>query len=64
MKYDFMDYLASDYQTAGQSWNKWLGTAEGKKLNERWAEIATCYVKMSTLYFQWGDVNALNEDDE
>tara|TARA_A100001011_G_scaffold382184_1_gene451593 strand:+ start:324 stop:1172 length:849 start_codon:yes stop_codon:yes gene_type:complete len=64
MKYDFMDYLASDYQTAGQSWNKWLGTTEGKKLNERWSEIATCYVKMSTLYFQWGDVNALNEDDE
>ena len=64
LKYDFMDYLASDYETAGKSWSKWLGTAEGQKLNEKWGEIATCYVKMSTLYFQWGDVAALNEDDE
>jgi hypothetical protein len=62
--YDFIEFLASDYETAGASWDKWMSTEEGQRLNEAWQSIATCYVKMATLRTQWADVEALNADDE
>ena len=62
--YDFIDFLAADYSTMGRSWDKWLGTADGQKLNEKWGQLANCNVKQGTVYFQWGDVAALSEDDD
>ncbi len=44
--YDFLEILASSHQLSGKSWDLWLGTNEGQKLNERWQKLATCNVKM------------------
>ena len=62
--FDFLDLLGSDYETSGKAWDLWLGSSEGQKLNSEWQELGSCNVKMATVAMQWGDVNALNEDDD
>ena len=62
--FDFLDLLGSDYETSGKAWDLWLGSSEGQKLNSEWQELGSCNVKMATVAMQWGDVNALNDDDD
>ena len=62
--YDFIEYLISDHETSGSSWSKWMTTKDGQKLNERWQDIATCYVKMGVLYVRYADQEANAKDDD
>jgi hypothetical protein len=62
-KTEFVEFLVSDHETIGRSWDLWLSTPEGKKLNNEWQSIAQCDVKMATLNTQWANVDALNNDD-
>ena len=62
-KTEFVEHLVSDHETSGRSWDLWLSTPEGQKLNSEWQSIAQCDVKMATLNTQWADVDALNKDD-
>ncbi len=62
--YDFVEFLASSYEDSGKSWDKWLGTPDGQKLNETWQSIAKCDVKMASLFFRYADVEALNSDKD
>ena len=62
-KTEFVEFLVSDHATSGKSWDLWLSTPEGQKLNEEWQSIAQCDVKMATVNTQWANVDALNKDD-
>ena len=62
--YDFIEYLISDHETSGSSWSKWMTTKDGQKLNARWQDIATCYVKMGVLYLRYEDHEANAQDDD
>ena len=61
--YDFFELLPSDFETSGKAWDLWMSSEEGKKLNAEWQSIATCEVKMASLFTQWANVEALNTDD-
>ena len=52
----FVEHLVSDHTTSGKSWDLWVSTPEGQKLNPKWQSIAQCDLKMSTLNTQWADV--------
>ena len=45
--YDFMELLYSTHAVSGRGWDKWLGTSDGQKLNERWQKMAECRVKQA-----------------
>ena len=62
--YDFVEYLISSHEISGESWDKWLNTKEGQKLNDRWQSIATCHVKMGTLHLRYVDEEANQKDDD
>ena len=61
--FDFVEFLASDYETSGKAWDLWLSTPDGQKLNEEWLSLASCDVKMASLYTRWAKVEELNSDD-
>lgn len=61
--YDFVEFLASDYETSGKSWDLWMSTAEGQKLNAKWQSLAKCDVKMASIFTKWAKVEELNNDD-
>ena len=60
---DFVEFLVSDHKTSGKAWKLWLNTPDGQKLNNEWQSIATCDVKMGTVYTTWADVEANNAND-
>ena len=60
---EFTEFLASDHETSGKAWKLWLTTPDGQKLNNEWASIATCDVKMATVYTRWADIDAMNSSD-
>jgi len=62
--YDFIELLASSFGGSGKGWDKWLGTKNGQKLNEKWNELATCHVKMARGRMIAGDTEALDNTNE
>ena len=62
--YDYIDMIASTFAVAGEEWDNWLGTPEGQKLNARWGELATCYVRMTHNVTKYADTKALAADDD
>ena len=62
--YDFVEYLISTHETSASSWDQWLNSKEGQKLNARWQDIATCYVKMGGVSFRYMNAEAnLNDNN-
>ena len=62
--YDYIDMIASPFSVAGDEWDNWMGTKEGQKLSARWAELATCYVRMTHNVTKYADRKALAADDD
>ena len=60
--YDFVEFLVSSHSDSGKAWDKWLTTPDGQKLNATWQSLAKCDVKMGSVFFQYADVEALNND--
>ena len=56
--------LISDHKRSGETWDKWLGTKTGQKLNKRWGEIASCNIKFMALYPMYMDQMTIQSDDE
>ena len=63
-EYDFVEFLASDYERWGKSWDRWLGSEKGKALNARWQSLAMCHVKQAHAVLLYADQEALENDDE
>ena len=61
--YDYIEYLIGPHDVLADSWDKWMNTKEGQKLNARWQDIATCYVKLGTLYMRWVNEDANAKDN-
>ena len=61
---DFVEFLVTDFQNAGTSWDKWMSTKQGQKLAAEWADVGTCHIKMGALFTQWADVEAINTDND
>jgi hypothetical protein len=62
--YDFVEFLASDYERWGKSWDLWLTSKSGMALNERWQELAVCDVKQAHSQVLYANREALESDDE
>lgn len=62
--YDFVEFLATSFETQGKGWDKWLNTPDGQKLNERWQKLAHCDVKMANEFMLWADFEQMNSDNE
>ena len=62
--YDFVEFLASDYEPWGRSWDLWLTSEDGVALNERWQSLAVCHVKQAHGQVLYADTEALENDDE
>ena len=62
-EWQFADFLISDHKRSGETWDKWLGTKSGQKLNKRWGEIASCNIKFMALYPMHMDQQAIDSDD-
>ena len=60
--YDYIEYLIGPHEVLAENWDKWMNTKEGQKLNARWQDIATCHVKLGTLYMRWVDEEANAEE--
>ena len=63
-QYEFVEFIAAAHSVQGASWDKWLSTKEGQKLNARWNELATCHVKMANMIMQYANVDAMNSDSD
>jgi len=63
-RYDFVEFLATDYANAGIGWDKWLSTPDGQKLNAKWQKLAQCDVKMANTFMLWADVEQMNTDSD
>ena len=61
--YDYIEYLIGPHEVLAENWDKWMNTKEGQKLNARWQDIATCHVKLGTLYMRWVNEEANAADD-
>ena len=61
---DFVDFLVTDFENAGTSWDKWLSGKSGQKLNAQWQEMASCNVKFAPMFTMWADVPAMNADND
>ena len=61
---DFVEFLITDFENAGTSWDKWMSGKSGQKLNAEWQEMATCHVKFAAMFTQWADVEAINTDND
>ena len=62
--YDFVDFLVSDYERWGKSWDLWLGTKEGMALNAKWQSLAVCHVKQAHAMMLYADQKAMASDDD
>ena len=62
--YDFVEFLASDYEPWGKGWDLWLTSEDGMALNKRWQSLATCHVKQSNGRVLYANTTALESDDE
>ena len=60
---DFVEFLVTDFENAGTSWDKWMSTKEGQRINAKWQETATCSLKFAAMFTNWADVEAINTDD-
>jgi len=61
---DFVEFLVTDFENAGTSWDKWMTTKTGQKLAAEWGDVGTCHIKMGALFTQWADVEAINTDND
>ena len=61
---DFVEFLVTDFENAGTSWDKWMTTKGGQKLAAEWQAVGTCHIKMGALFTQWADVEAINTDND
>tara|TARA_B100000214_G_scaffold320111_1_gene255136 strand:- start:1469 stop:2242 length:774 start_codon:yes stop_codon:yes gene_type:complete len=61
--YDFMEVLFSTHAVSGKGWDKWLGTSDGQKLNERWQKLADCRVKQAASVPHFVNQEAINKDN-
>ena len=43
---DFVEFLVTDFENAGTSWDKWMTTKTGQKLAAEWGDVGTCHIKM------------------
>ena len=62
-QWQFADFLISDHKRSGETWDKWLGTKTGQKLNKRWGEMASCNIKFMALYPMYMDETTIQSDD-
>ena len=62
--YDFVEFLASDYESWGKSWDLWLTSKDGAALNKRWQSLAMCNVKQAHGIVLFADADAMQSDDE
>ena len=62
--YDFVEFLATDHESSGRGWDKWLTTKDGQKLGQRWSKLAKCDVKMAHAEMIWADVDKMNTDKD
>ena len=62
--YDFVEFLVSDYQRWGKSWDLWLTSKEGMALNEQWQSLAMCHVKQAHGFMLYADQEQMANDDE
>ena len=62
--YDFMELLLSSHAMSGKGWDKWLGTSDGQKLNERWQKMAECRVKQAASVPHFVNQELINKDDD
>jgi hypothetical protein len=60
--YEWIDMLASSFETSGNGWEKWLNTPSGQKLNAQWQTIADCRVSLNTIFLKHVDRPALSGD--
>lgn len=61
--YDFVEFMAAPFETHGKGWDKLVETSEGQDILEEWGKVATCYMKMSSAYFNYANEEALNIGD-
>ena len=62
--YDFMELLLSSHAMSGKGWDKWLGTSDGQKLNERWQKMAECRVKQAASVPHFVNQELINKDND
>ena len=60
---EFVDFLITDLENAGTSWDEWMSGKTGQKLNAERQETPSCSVKCAAMFTQWADVDAINSDD-
>ncbi len=61
--YDFMELLWSTHSVSGKGWDKWLGTSDGQKLNEKWQKLADCRVKQGAAVPLYVNQDEINKDN-
>ena len=61
--YDFVEFLVGPHERVGRTWDTWLKSKDAKKLQEEWADVATCYVKAASGNFLYANEEALNNSD-
>ena len=62
--YDFMELLWSTHSVSGKGWDKWLGTSDGQKLNEKWQKLADCRVKQGAAVPLYVNQDEINKDND
>lgn len=63
LQFDWIDLLAMSFESSGDSWDKWLSTESGQRLNAQWRATADCRVSVNPVVTRFLDAQALTGDD-
>ena len=61
--YDFVEFMAAPFDIHGKGWDKLTESKEGQDILNEWGEVSTCYMKMSSAYFNYANEEELNVGD-